>query len=77
MRCTAVYRPGISVAKCVAHDCDIGDVPCLTARIADLEAAIARMHRAVPGGSICDPQRVADDMREIAVEVGVDVDLKT
>ena len=49
MRCTAVYRPGISVAKCVAHDCDIGDVPCLTARIADLEAAIARMHRAVPG----------------------------
>jgi hypothetical protein len=42
-------------------------------RIAALEAAIVRMHRAVPGGRMCDPQAVADRLREIAASVGVDV----
>ncbi len=32
------------------------------------------MHRSVPGGSIADPQSIADEMRRIAEGVGVDVD---
>lgn len=44
------------------------------ARIAELEAAIREMHDAIPGGSVCDPQRVADDMRDIAKRVGVTFD---
>ncbi len=42
-------------------------------RIADLEDAIIRMQRSVPGGTVCDPQAVADALREIAASVGVDV----
>lgn len=43
------------------------------ARIAELEAALRQMHAAVPGGGLADPQRIADDLREIAARVGVDV----
>jgi len=42
-------------------------------RIAELEAALREAHAAVPGGSICDPQRVADDIRAIADRVGVEL----
>lgn len=42
-------------------------------RIASLEACIRQMHRAVPGGAVCDPQRVADEMREIASRCGVEI----
>lgn len=40
-------------------------------RIAALEAAMRQMIASVPGGSICDPQVIADDLREIASGVGV------
>jgi len=43
------------------------------ARIAELEAALREAHAAVPGGSICDPQRVADDIRAIADSLGVEL----
>lgn len=43
------------------------------ARIAELEAAIVAMHRSVPGGTVCDPQVIADELRAIAKLAGVDV----
>lgn len=46
-------------------------------RVAELEAAIIKMQRAVPGGTIARPQEIADDLREIAASVGVDVDRET
>lgn len=49
------------------RDCDCG------ARIADLEAAIRNMQRSVPGGTHCDPQEIADTLREIAENVGVKI----
>ena len=42
-------------------------------RIAELEAAIVAMHRSVPGGTVCDPQVIADELRAIAKLAGVDV----
>ena len=42
-----------------------------TKRIADLEEAIRLIHGVIPGGSICDPQSVADDIRAIPASVGV------
>ncbi len=39
-----------------------------------LEGGVRRMHAAVPGGSICDPQSIADDLREIAKSVGVKIE---
>ena len=42
-------------------------------RVAALEAALRRMHASILGGSICDPQQIADELRQIAAEVGVDV----
>jgi hypothetical protein len=43
-------------------------------RIAELEAALREMVLSVPGGSICDPQEVADTLRAIAERVGVAVE---
>lgn len=42
-------------------------------RIAELEAALREMHASVPGGSICDPQAIADGLRAIADRVGVTI----
>lgn len=42
-------------------------------RIAELEAAVREMHKSVPGGTHCDPQEVADTLREIAEKVGVKI----
>lgn len=42
-------------------------------RIAELEAAIREMHATIPGGTHCDPQDVADELREIATRVGVEI----
>lgn len=39
-----------------------------------LKGGVRRMHAAVPGGSICDPQGIADDLREIAKSVGVQIE---
>jgi len=50
------------------------DTAPLRERIAELEAALRRMHASVPGGSICDPQQIADELRHIAADVGVDVE---
>ena len=41
------------------------------ARIDALEAAIREMHAIIPGGSTCDPQQIADALREIAQRVNV------
>ena len=41
--------------------------------VAKLENAIKEMHAAIPGGQICCPQQVADELREIASKVGVDI----
>lgn len=49
------------------------DLTAARMRIAELEAALREAHAAVPGGSICDPQRVADDIRAIADRVGVEL----
>lgn len=43
------------------------------ARVARLERAILACHAAVPGGSVVDPQKVADAIREIAIRVGVEI----
>ncbi len=43
------------------------------ARIAELEAALREMQKSVPGGTNCDPQQVADTLREIAGKVGVKI----
>ena len=40
-------------------------------RVPRLEAALRAAHAAVPGGQICTPQEVADDIRKIAADVGV------
>jgi len=40
-------------------------------RIAEIESCIRDMQRSVPGGSIVDPQVVADTLREIAERHGV------
>ena len=42
-------------------------------RIADLEQAIRVMHAVIPGGSSCDPQEIADDIRNIARQIGVTI----
>lgn len=42
-------------------------------RIAELEATIRAMHAAIPAGSFCDPQHVADDLREIAQRASIDI----
>ena len=42
-------------------------------RIAELEAAIREMHAAIPGGTHCDPQLIADAQRAIAERVGVSI----
>lgn len=42
-------------------------------RVAALEATIVTMHLSVPGGTVCDPQAIADELREIAKLAGVDV----
>lgn len=42
-------------------------------RIAELEAAIRSMFGVIPGGSLVDPQVLADEMRAIAEGVGVKV----
>lgn len=36
-----------------------------------LATALRAAHAIIPGGSHCDPQRVADDVREIAARAGV------
>lgn len=46
-------------------------VACAEKRIADLEAMAVEMVASVPGGSICDPQQIADTLREIAAKHGV------
>lgn len=43
-------------------------------RIAELEAALREAHAIVPGGSCCDPQWVADEIRAIAARVGVQIE---
>lgn len=42
-------------------------------RIAELEACVREMQRAVPGGSVVDPQVVADELRAIAERHGVKI----
>jgi hypothetical protein len=42
-------------------------------RIADLEAMASEMVKSIPGGQYCDPQEVADTLREIARRHGVEV----
>jgi hypothetical protein len=42
-------------------------------RADELEAMAMEMIRAVPGGQFCDPQEVADTLREIAERHGVKV----
>lgn len=66
-----------SCAECgewIGLDATPGAVCHKCARIDELVAAIIRMHRAVPGGTTCDPQAVADELRQIAASVGVDVE---
>lgn len=46
----------------------------LDARIADLESALREMHRSIPGGTICDPQEIADVLRDIATRADVSID---
>lgn len=42
-------------------------------RIMSLEAAFSEMILSLPGGQSCDPQKVADTLREIAQRYGVTV----
>lgn len=45
----------------------------MEARIAELETAIRVIHAVVPGGAACDPQEIADDIRNIARQAGVSI----
>jgi hypothetical protein len=52
---------------------DAGIVELLN-RVAELEEMAREMILAVPGGSVCDPQIVADTLRKIAGRHGVRVE---
>lgn len=52
---------------------DATQVVKLTERVAELEALVVSMQRAVPGGSVVDTQWMADELRRLATEAGVKV----
>jgi hypothetical protein len=60
-----------AILDALANSALAGAVHDQRARIAELEAALREMVLSVPGGSICDPQEVADTLRTIAERVGV------
>lgn len=64
----------------VAVWCQSNDLPLFAATAAEakteierLQTAIRDMIAAIPGGSICDPQVIADTQREIVRSAGVDI----
>jgi hypothetical protein len=63
-----------AVAARRERDDAVGTVAMLELRIEELKAMVREMILAVPSGSVCDPQNVADALRAIAERHGISVD---